>query len=73
MALQATAWNGETHLLIARMAYDMLESHNPSALEKAQALLGEYSDFLTQEHEQDYPFVECVTWGDDSKRSNGGW
>jgi hypothetical protein len=36
-------------------------------------LLLKYSDFITKEHEGNYPFVECVTWADDSKRRGGGW
>lgn len=32
MIAQVHAWNSETHLLIARMAYDMLKHSNPAAL-----------------------------------------
>ena len=67
------AWNGEGHLLIAKMAYDILKKDNPIALNKAEALLSKYSDDLTKEHEKDYPFVECVTLADDNKRRGGGW
>jgi len=69
----ANAWNGEGHLLIARMAYDILKKDNPIALNKAEQLLSKYSDYLTKEHEKDYPFVECVTLADDNKRTIGGW
>ena len=67
------AWNGETHLLIARMAYDILKKESPTALNKAESLLRIYSDSLTKEHEGKYPFVECVTLPDDNKRRGGGW
>ena len=67
------AWNSETHLLIARMAYDILKKDNPVVLNKAEDLLKIYSDNLTQSHEKDYPFVECVTLADDNKRRGGGW
>jgi hypothetical protein len=32
LILAANAWNGETHLMIARMAYDLLK---PDTLDKA--------------------------------------
>ena len=67
------AWNSETHLLIARMAYDILKKDNPTVLNKAEALLRVYSDSLTEAHENNYPFVECVTLPDDNKRRGGGW
>lgn len=73
MIAQVNAWNSETHLLIARMAYDMLKKSDPTALSKAETLLRVYSDRFTQEHEKDYPFVECVTLADDNKRAGGGW
>jgi hypothetical protein len=41
------AWNSETHLLIARMAYDILKKENPQALTKAETLLKVYSDSFT--------------------------
>jgi len=68
-----SAWNGETHLLIARMAYDILKKDDPTTLAKAEALLRKYSDKLTKEHENMYPFVECVTLPDDNKRVGGGY
>lgn len=55
------------------MAYDILKKENPQALAKAETLLKVYSDTFTQEHEKDYPFVECVTLPDDNKRAGGGW
>jgi hypothetical protein len=59
--------------LVARIAQDILEKENPQALQKAVTLLGKYSDSFTQEHEKNYPFVECVTLPDDNKRAGGGW
>jgi hypothetical protein len=60
-------------LLTARVAYDILQKENPSALAKAEALLDKFSDYSTQKHEDKYKFVECVTWPDDIKRIGGGW
>jgi len=68
-----SGWNSETHLLIARMAYDILEKEDPSILKKSEDLLRVYSDSLTEMHEDKYPFVECVTLPDDNKRRGGGW
>ena len=68
-----SAWNGETHLLIARMAYDILKKDDPAALAKAETLLKKYSDDISKTHEKNYPFVECVTLPDDNKRRGGGW
>jgi hypothetical protein len=67
------AFNSETHLLIARVAYDILQEENPTALKAAEDMLETYSDTITGEREGNYKFVECVTWADDSKRRGGGW
>ena len=75
LALAATvkAFNSETHLLIARVAYDILQEENPTALKAAESMLKSYSDSITADREGSHKFVECVTWGDDSKRRGGGW
>mmetsp|Transcript_13110 Transcript_13110/g.22134 ORF Transcript_13110/g.22134 Transcript_13110/m.22134 type:complete len:122 (+) Transcript_13110:370-735(+) len=56
-----------------RIAYDILKKENPNALNKAENLLRQYEDTITKEREGKYPFVECVTEPDDSKRRGGGW
>ena len=58
---------------MARIAYELLAQRNPEALKKADSLLRVYSDELTREHEDQYPFVEGVTLADDNKRRGGGW
>lgn len=60
-------------MLIARMAYDILEEENPQVIERAEDLLSKYSDAVTEENEGDYPFVECVVLADLNKRRGGGW
>ena len=70
---QISAWSGEPHFIIAKKAYEILKVENPSALQKAEDILGQFSDQSTKLKEQDYPFVECVTWPDDIKRAGGGW
>jgi hypothetical protein len=73
LILAAQAWNFETHFLITRIAYDILEEKNPEALEQATELLRLYSDNTTIKNEDMYPFVECVTLADEIKRKGGGW
>lgn len=70
---QILAWNSETHLMIARKAQDILQKTNPSALQKSEELLRKFTDYSSKNHEDKYPFVECVTWPDDIKRIGGGW
>jgi len=70
---QIMAWGGQTHLMTAKRAYDILKTKNPAALSKAEEVLRKYSDADTQAHEQDYIFVEGVTWPDDCKRHGGAW
>jgi hypothetical protein len=67
------AWNSETHLIIARIAYEILEHEDPDALDRADDLLRKYSDDITKAKEGDYPFVEGVTLADDNKRRGGGY
>lgn len=59
--------------MIAMKAYENLKKSNPVALAKAEDLLKKFSDYSTKKHEQNYPFIECVTWPDDIKRIGGGW
>jgi len=60
-------------MLIARMAYDILQEENPMVVERAEDLLRKYSDNVTMENEGDYPFVEGVVLADLNKRRGGGW
>ena len=41
------AWNFETHFIITRIAYDILEKKNPYALKKASDLLRRFSNSTT--------------------------
>ena len=67
------AWNLQTHMTIARIAYDILEKDSPDALRIAEAYLGLYSDNITRDGERDHPFVECVTYADMIKYRGGSW
>jgi hypothetical protein len=68
-----SGWNLETHMLIARMAHDILMKENPIAVQNAEELLKVYSDNVTMENEGDHPFVEGVVLADLNKRRGGGW
>ncbi len=70
---EIVAFNSETHMMINRLAYDILHKENPSALRKATYRLRQYTDSFTVKTDEHYPFVESVTWADDSKRHGGGW
>ena len=58
---------------MARIAYDILMEEDPQALQKATELLVKYNDTFTVAKEDKYPFVECTTWADDTRRDGGGW
>lgn len=71
---QASAWWGTGHLLVARIAFDLLENEAPEKLQLAQALLDKYSK---NSDEGKHSFVECATYADDIKGKGGafqsGW
>ena len=62
--------NYETHFLIARMANDLLD---PKIVEKAEAMLAEFSDKTTVSNEKKHSLVECVVYADVIKRAGGGY
>jgi len=72
-------WKAEGHVLIARIAYDILKSENPQALTKANSILKSLAvdnPTLTKKEDK-YPFVECSTLADDIRMAGGqyqeGW
>jgi hypothetical protein len=59
-------WWDTGHLIIARIAYDKLTSDGQTAvIDQANTILGYLSEFTSEE--ENYPFVECATFADDSK------
>ncbi len=60
---------------VARIAFDKLQSENPSALNAANDLLKVYSQAQpSMTHlEGEYPFVECATFADEIKAKGGSW
>lgn len=76
LAGAAQAWWDKGHLLVARIAYDILERENPAALEGANedlAILKGHSTILALGSESDYPFVECAVFADTIKGQGYTW
>ena len=80
----SSCFKAESHLLgknilneqiVARMAYDILNTDYPDVLASATALLKVFTDAnpgnITKE--SDYPFVECATYADDIRYTTGSW
>ena len=72
-ASTAVAWNYETHFIIVRMAYDLLMEKDPSIVDKIDSILADFSDETTLKNEHNWPMVECAVYGDQVKRSGGGY
>ena len=57
------------------MAYDLLKTSNPGALDKANTMLQAFAQAnpdLTSS-EGSYPFVECATFADEIKSKGYDW
>lgn len=72
------AWWGKGHLLVARIAYDLLNEGSegsPDTIVNVDEQLSylEHSDPVYTKKEGDYPFVECTTFADDIKNSGGSY
>jgi hypothetical protein len=75
----AQAWFGTGHLLVARVAFNLLETEAPEQLSKAEQILStlEKYDAKLTKNEGKHAFVECATFADDFKYHGGyyqkGW
>jgi len=67
----ANAWWGTGHLLVARIAYDLLSKESPDQLAKAEKILGNLNNSVTSKKEKYHRFVECATYADDFKYHGG--
>ncbi|TNV78426.1 hypothetical protein FGO68_gene16199 [Halteria grandinella] len=63
---QAQCWWGNGHMIVARIAYDILEK---DIRDKADSVLSHLMPFTTLEDQ--HPFVECATFADEIK--GRGW
>jgi hypothetical protein len=69
---QANAWWGNGHLLVARVAYELLDQQTIDQVEDILSVLKK-SDPSWTHLEGDHPFVECVTFADDIKYKGGSY
>jgi len=69
------AWYGTGHLLVARIANDILSKNSPQTLEEVESVLAvlEKSDPSYTKAEGKHPFVECTTFADDIKFKGGSY
>ena len=67
---QAQAFWGTGHLIVSRIAHDLLASQNPRSLAAAESLLSVYK---TNKSEGSHAFVECATYADDVKAHGGAF
>lgn len=69
---QTNAWWGNGHLLVARVAYELLDQQTIDQVEDILSVLKK-SDPSWTHLEGDHPFVECVTFADDIKYKGGSY
>lgn len=69
---QANAWWGNGHLLVARVAQELLDQQTVDQVEEILSVLKK-SDPSWTKSEGDHAFVECVTFADDIKRMGGAY
>jgi len=72
---EANAWWGTGHLIVARIANELLLKESPTTLSKAESVLAilENSDPSYTKAEGEHPFVECTTFADDIKFKGGAY
>ena len=69
---QASAWWGNGHLLVARVAYELLDETTIGQVEEILTVLKK-SDPSWTVKEGKHIFVECVTFADDIKYKGGSY
>lgn len=69
---EANAWWGNGHLLVARVAQELLDQETVDKVEDILSVLKK-SDPSWTHLEGDHPFVECVTFADDIKYKGGSY
>jgi len=71
-----SAWWDEGHLIIGRIAFDILNESNPEVIRNVNSVLeylkedGSYSTFTHSEDK--YPLVECAVFADQVKKEGAG-
>jgi len=71
----ASAWWDNGHLLVSRIASDILAAKNPAVLAKVEDILAvlKKADPSYTTYEGKHPFVECATFADKIKHKGGSW
>ena len=74
-ASTAHAWKSVGHLLVARIAHDILENTSPDTITKVENVLKPFQDHFPSwtKAEGKHPMVECTTYADDIKYKGGGF
>ena len=68
-----SAWWDTGHLLVARIAYDILEFNHPQTIYAAENILRVLSKATTNyTREGAHPFVECATFADEVQKDGKG-
>ena len=72
---QVSAWFGTGHLLVSRIAQDVLTDTQPDVLVNALKVLQVLHDHdpYWVKKEKNHMFTECTTFADDIKHSGGGY
>merc|ERR1719183_256154 len=76
LANSVNAWFGTGHLLVVRIAYEILEKQSPSTLQNVENILAVFKKSdpkLTSKETAEHGFVECATFADDIKYRGGGY
>lgn len=71
----ASAWWDNGHLLVGRIAQDILAAQNPDVLAKVEDVLAvlKKSDPSYTQYEGKHPMVECATFADKIKYRGGAY
>lgn len=71
----AKAWSATGHLLVARIAQDILAKESPETIKEVENILSvlKQSKPTQTAKENNHPLVECTTFADDIKYAGGGF
>lgn len=75
LSSKVNAWFGKGHLLVARIAQDVLKEDSPETITKVEGILQilKKSDPEWTKKEGKHPIVECATFADDIKGKGARW
>lgn len=75
LTTSVNAWWGKGHLLVARIANDLLKENSPDTLTQCESVLSilEQANPSWTKKEGKHSFVECTTFADDIKHNGGNY